>query len=170
MQWGRVHQCISASLNLLHLRSTTSKTPLSYILSLQKHSVRCNQLTFSIALKCNATHYQVLQCSAAWWTLNMGCTKYFPLHHAGWWKLSSFGVNCRLMLGVDSTLLSNEVCVELLWCAVELDHLGVQKRITKALVCSRDVDQLSSEDTGIIWWPPSLLSSQVRCQNIQGWS
>ena len=62
------------------------------------------------------------------------------------------------MFGVDSTVLSNEVCVELLWCAVELDHIGVQRRITKALlcsrtalVCSRDVEQLSSEDTGIIW-------------------
>ena len=41
-------------------------------------------------------------------------------------KLSSFCVNCRLMFGVDSTLLSNEVCVELLWCAVEVDQLGVQ--------------------------------------------
>ena len=44
-------------------------------------------------------------------------------------KLSSFGVNCRLMLGVDSTLLSNEVCVELLWCAVEVEQLGCSRSV-----------------------------------------
>ena len=135
-----MHQCISASLNLLHLRSATSKTPLSYISHSPKTFCAVQSINIQHCLKVQRNTLSSITVQRSVVNTEHGLHQIFPsspFTMQGGEKLSSFGVNCRLMFGVDSTLLSNEVCVELLWCAVELDHLGVQKRITKALVCSR---------------------------------